>query len=490
MKNGKLIGMLSALCVIALAGCGDKNLEDYQREQASRDLSKLDNARGDFSGYLKRSLNGETMGALLIRFTPELRPTAGKAGTTESTLSPNQAALIADIEFQGKGEYRAHVKDGLFNPDTGQYDVDLKISRASGTAETLSLRGKIVGNRFEGTLQAPGFSQMAGEFSLVRDGAKMAQMLKELPSQGVEVGSVSPDLQSSTVQTYMGKTKFSSRTLPVSLVVTEDRKSPSEEVLQLFYPNRKVFFTLNYGGNLTFASTEMTWDLRRGSLSGGFVAREQNITLDCQVSEETKVLRCDHSAANGVVARSEFKSGAIESLPDPFGVVVASKYCSVPGVVVEMPPSLTKPKPETLAAPSAKGKKPTPPKPAPKPPVETPSKPARPSLITIVYSAHSSMDDLLDLFLPKSGKSVQVTVDLHANTNVVVPFTNTTYDPVGKIIEGAAEFNQGSDHFSFTLKCKNFSIEEPTAFTCLYFSSRLAKPIPLSFSDPAKWKCE
>jgi hypothetical protein len=192
-----------------------------------------------------------------------------------SEKAEGQPVLTARVIFQDLERRIALTsQDSFFEPESGRFEIDLQLSRASGRMERVILGGVLSQGTLSGTLEAAGNFEDRAEFVLKRD---EQTPLDELASK------VSPKPWSPVPGNLIdGVTEFSDgQSTPARLVVLEPEVGPEEDFLNRFAPIRVVQFSVSYGDAFRLVHENALWDLRTRRLVGRSRLQELEVSSEC-----------------------------------------------------------------------------------------------------------------------------------------------------------------------------------------------------------------
>ncbi len=442
--------------LLSLTGCGDKTLEDHQREELERTLAELRQVEGRYTGLVRSRSDKSVTGALALDIRVETRsnvPTngGGRAG--------GRAALITAVEYVDFQKISISSDDSYFDVRSKQFQTNISIARSSGGSEDLSIGGKLEGERLKGSIGVTGFGAFGGEFELVRGGQDPENLI---------VGKLPQDDESNEglvySKTFKGQTRFkNNRITPAQVVVTQQSLSAGEDFMNKFVPVKSVNFTLNFGNGLSMVHAGSRWDQRTGILTGQWMsstpggAEAPRVSSECRSSGQGADLRwsCTHiSSMLGQVAttiavdprdRREFTEDSFSERGSPIRAGFAGRALYDRGG----------------------------------------SKQTQASLV-VTLPPDTRGTQILEEFFPVREKAVFATLQLFANTSsditVSFPATSTAWDRETGLLNGTTEIVGGSERTILSLECQGFFLDRTSqSFRCEYLSSRLFYPFVIDF---------
>jgi hypothetical protein len=454
MRRYALSVLLLAATAGGLSGCvPDQNQEDYNRQKLTEELSKLEPIRGTFRGVLKAASDSETLGALELTFSPQIKVVPGGA----SMRADGRPVLNARLQFEDReNKLAASVTDSYFDPETGRFQLTLAITRAAGRTEEMTLGGILNSDTLSGELTIASLGTHAGTFSLKRAGnsgslTDIAQKLSTKP--WFTAPSSSRD----------GITRFATGQERLSrIVILDPETTPEEAFLNRFAPVRVVQFTLNYGDSVKLVNENAIWDERTRVLSGKAKMGTFEVITHCS-SPDAASWSCTHEVAGvGETATSEFAPTFNRAPPsDGSDLARTAAQWTRAGVI------------------------------------ESQSKRITAVWLQATRPTRTRSEDLADLFNPSPETSMTVTLqfgipDSKLEDRITVAFENARYDERALTLDARAQIRSSSSGSAnlveVSLHCSNLSLEglapptaAPTQATCFYSSNQLSSPLTLKF---------
>ncbi len=297
--------LLSVLLAGTVSGCvQDHTVDQWRREKLQEELDQLAPIEGTYRGMLRK---GEAeLGALELSFTPRIGVVPG--GPSEK--AEGQPVLTARVIFQDlEGRIALTSQDSFFEPDSGRFEIDLQLARASGRTERVVLGGVLSKGVLAGTLEASGNFENRADFTLNR---AEKTPLDEIASK------ISPKPWAPVPGNLIeGITEFSDgQSTPARLVVLEPEVGPEEAFLNRFAPIRVVQLSISYGDAFRLVHEGALWDERTRRLVGRTRLQELEISTQCSASDRggKGEWSCSHEVAGfGRTAVSRFPvEGAVD----------------------------------------------------------------------------------------------------------------------------------------------------------------------------------
>jgi hypothetical protein len=431
VEKSALMFLLASL-TLSLGCAKDKSLDDFKREKVEQELAKLQPAAGTYRGVVYSKTDRSVLGTLQMTLTAQTQVSSGMNGSK----ADEKPVLAGQLEFQGDRKMATVVKDSYYDPETKRYQANVPIGKGdgAGSAEQLTLAGHIEKGVFEGTIEAFGYADFGGTFTLSKDGEIPAQVAG-LIQQSQEAGS-----ESYTLKTFLGNTRFFSGTAkPLKLIVLEPRQSSEEDLLSVFVPVKTVQVTLNYGQSLQVLHSNARWDRRTGVLTGQSSLHRGSssvaLSLDCrqQITTQGEAgWTCQHfTNALGLVATTEVTQ-VRNSSEDPVDSTNQDAMSE-----------------SYLGTLTFNGQE-----------------QARGAVFTVLYPLKSRALQLAELFSPES--SDPVTANLRFSDTYSVPISNAVLDYKSGHLTGSYELAGDNGRNQIGLDCKRPAAHQP-GWNCKHF---------------------
>ena len=443
---------------LLFAGCGkDRNTDDYNNDHYLHQLGRLQAANGVYTGLITARPGGTApagtnMGALRL----ELKAQGSVTNKTDGTAAVSTPTLNASIEFQGNSHLSINAETSSYDPDSGLFQADIVVKRAAGDSHKITLAGILdPAKELRGSLQVNGFGQYGGNVILKKDDADLEQLSAMArpadPTSGRRSG-------------FIGETVFKSGIKkPVAFIIETPDTTQEEDFLNLFYPNKPVLATFNYGNDAQIVYRQGSWfeqDRRvtgQASISRTSVTASAsdsqaiNLSVTCVQNPRTFVFVCNHILQSDaqVVAVTTVRPSNGRETPD------RDDSSTRDSVVANY---------HGTGQYDAAG------------PVATD--------LTVIYPARTRLAELFELFSPSFERIVQFTFSINDGFGIAVNFTSVKWDSLNGTIDGTQVETQAGHNFTRYLSCKNFQMNvREYNFTCDYSSSLRAFNIPLVFKS-------
>ena len=201
-KNKVLMGVLSLLFFTA---CGaDKNQEDYRKSLAQAYSARVAPVVGTYSGQIKSSIDGASMGNLSISIVgDQVLQTSADGVTTEQ-----QTIIRGTVKYNGLVASNVDYNLAFYNPDNHAFQINVKKTDSSGVNHLINIEGSLVNDQFDGIFLVDTYATYGGTVHLVKNAAvtnalpelRSARAREMMASNGSFVASM-PDAQTGITRT-------------------------------------------------------------------------------------------------------------------------------------------------------------------------------------------------------------------------------------------------------------------------------------------------
>jgi hypothetical protein len=260
---------------VALTSClGDKTLDDYRADKFRQDLT-ID-------------LKGDS-----------------RVQTSSDNLTSEQKAVVrGTVTYAGGTNASVNFDEGYYDEQNGVLQATIPIRDESGTVSRMSLYGTIVNGSFTGGIEAEGFPNFGGTFSLIKDGP-VSESSGLLSTRVLDLSSES--------RSFKGKYRLASTPTEersFTLTIINRETTPEQIFLNVFRPTRTVNLDVRFAySQITFNDVHI--DDRTHTLLGQTVYDGFNATIECYgVSANTSVdtWNCNYSGSGHEPVRSMLTS--------------------------------------------------------------------------------------------------------------------------------------------------------------------------------------
>lgn len=249
-----LTSVLLSAFLVAGAGCGDRTLDDYQRDKVNENLSRIQAISGTYSGTISNADTKVPFGAFSIQLTPD----------TTVTQNNDKTGPIQIAKIRGKVTYEGTTKAVLVFQNA-DYDWDRNTIKASFTVDNnaMDLTGKIENGHLTGELEAEAYPDNAATFDVTLNApaADAQAIVSAHPKTPLNPG----DALSAR---YEADANLWDRTTTdhVSLTISKYDLTNEEQFFTLLTPVSFVTVSLRPTENMQpYASTAVQWDVRTQS---------------------------------------------------------------------------------------------------------------------------------------------------------------------------------------------------------------------------------
>ena len=443
------------LSTLLLSGCAaEHTLDEWRREELREKLKQLQPIEGVFRGLLK---NGETaLGGLELSFQPQISVIAGGPGekAQASTLLP--ARLVFD---EGQRRMALTAPDSFFDPESGEFEVSLTLTRTNGRTERVRIGGTLWKDQLRGVLETSGYPESGTQFLLERNSsASLAELASRASGASIPPGFGVPGNFVEGVVEF--RSPFAGGQAPAlqarraKLVIIEPDTSPEETFLNRFAPLRVVQMSLNFGDAFRLVHEGALWDERTRTLRGRAQLGETQIQSECVYSQTAEWL-CTHWAAGfGQTATSRFPS-SLTSEPSESGSEI---HLERHGFV-------------TLHA-GEKGAQ------------------RNQVWLQVNRGARSRSEELTELFIPSPERNATVSLqfglpDSPQSERVTVVFENARIDLNRHTLDGVAQLRAigaaSGSIIEVRLQCTHFLLPPEGEMKCQYTSTQLGGALYIEF---------
>ncbi len=298
------------LCVFAflLSSCGrDRNINDYNDEQAQNNKARMQPYIGIYRGVMTGNQENAPISAITIEFSADAQPVSNTGKSTTEQQISMQGQITLDLP--GRDKRILVFKKGTFTYITHELTVNVPILLSSGESQIIELIGSFNDNSFIGNLQAAGFKEFGGNFNIVKN------------APPVDPNSINHILPSATgldtnLRGYTGLPEFTDKKPSQEVVLTLSIPQTSAEQLftDFFLPIKTVTVGVSYKNSpiATGIIRNAKWDLRNKVLMGSDNSTGIELKIECdQITPQPHVIEwdCDYfsSARNGLVFTGVFK---------------------------------------------------------------------------------------------------------------------------------------------------------------------------------------
>jgi hypothetical protein len=229
------------LLTLLLSSClNDKSLEDYNREQAREDESKLLSAAGSYRGELYSTKLRAAVGVIQVDFS---------ADRQVNQLDLEKTVLKTTVFFSGKSPIYLSSNQTYYDWKTGRFNAEFSgftTAPNGGKDFTLRMDGSLDGTRLKGQFELEGYEDYVGDFTLSK--------LKERQSAEsfFRSGQIGEELkgQDEIELNYSGtieSMRDSNSPSVITLFISNTDVYPPLRFAELFSPKKSVRAVLTFG---------------------------------------------------------------------------------------------------------------------------------------------------------------------------------------------------------------------------------------------------
>jgi hypothetical protein len=276
------------LASLALAGCGDKNLVESNRDKVNQEVSRMNLVTGDYSGDLVLKADPHVQ---LGKLKMNLRATTKVAPNSSDPSNAQQASLEGTVTLITDDTISLSFTNGFFDVNNGHFQLSIDVTRRDSSTVRLDVKGVAANNQLDGTVMVAQFDTRAGVFSLKRSEAEAykASVLMD----------VSATSQTNPPQTWTGIRNISGEDTAIDLVIQPQAANNSEKMLRIFVPTQLWNVSVLFGGVKKYFTisnfTNALWDLRTGKLSGENAEEHSLLTCNAvQLDSSTQGWKCSY----------------------------------------------------------------------------------------------------------------------------------------------------------------------------------------------------
>jgi hypothetical protein len=281
-----------AFSLIVATGCAaDRDAQDFQNDQALRDIARVNEIAGKYSGRLMGA-DGQLIGLMTVdlRANPEI--TTGGSGQIG-------AGLKTVVTIQTDRSVTVSLDSGYYDWRTRTFKAAKEIVIDGGTNYDTEISGSFEDKdrTLRGELGIGQFPEATASFVLKRD-----RKFRPEETPGEDPDELAPG------ETWIYEGKFGeqancsdrrreSNCMDLRMALQSDSNSRLQEFVELLAPVKYVNVTIGFPG---FAVIFMNsyWDLTNNELSGVTTFGEYQIRLTCSSEDEATYWTCDYFKTN------------------------------------------------------------------------------------------------------------------------------------------------------------------------------------------------
>lgn len=298
------LGLL--LTAIAFGCAKDKNVDDYQADEAKKNYAKLESVAGQYSGLLYSQTTNQVVSAMSITLDAGLEPpvagtngsaTAGTPSlTTTVVLQTDAGPITIPMTNSNYDEINHSFSSELtIQPTTSAAATAGTVTSTGGTtgasstststlSHTIVIKARVEGGVMTGTLKDRNYANDGGTFTLRTSGGSLKDLSLTPEVRNSPLSTSSREL---SYKTFYGKYHADGK--PFSLHALYPAQSALTAVLNSLFPNtdRILIVTLEPGEYVTLTYSQVAWDVAAQTLFGTQAVSTSSVT-------GTLTLACDH----------------------------------------------------------------------------------------------------------------------------------------------------------------------------------------------------
>ncbi len=270
--------MFFSLTFLALCSCGNRNLEDYNREKAHRDEQRIQSAVGSYRGEMVNSRSREVLGLIQVDLHPDRLINVESQSET--------SALKASLLFSGKSPTYLNSSRTYYDWEAGRVNAEFSVPGSKQTS-TIILRmdAKFTSGKLKGSIESLGFEKDSAEFELTKE--KRDENSKSFFRSGQTSKSLNGKDEIELVYSGLldgneGDTSASK----ISLMITNSDSDPALKFAELLAPQKTV--------RAVMAISRNDPPRRQGRLRDGFSVNFTNGVWDPSLG----TLQADYQSQN------------------------------------------------------------------------------------------------------------------------------------------------------------------------------------------------
>lgn len=258
-----------------LAACGDRDLDEYQRERESEEISKVTSISGVYEGEILRTVDEASLGHLVLDLQPDVRINLNP----DKVNAQRQVVLKGNLELRDQKSKFISFSNAFFDSESNIFQAVITQSTAGGNL-SLDLEGKWSGTTISGSLEVKGFPESRTIFKLEKSEGQMTKHVRVVGHESAKPeGTKTERWDAKKIQpsfNFGAKSYFQVRELD---------SSSDEEFFQTFAPLKYVDAIVTFTEGATAYFPSAVWDLRTGRLRGStkidVSGMSRTLVLDC-----------------------------------------------------------------------------------------------------------------------------------------------------------------------------------------------------------------
>jgi hypothetical protein len=289
MKHLTLLTLL--LTTTSLLGCAkDQTLQDWRQSKVDEQLSKIQSVSGVYRGNISAKSDGSPLGSVELELQPDVKIGSSSDGLT----TEGHAGLKGRLLIDGQNKAIVIFNEGWYDATQKTFQLSATIDQKNGQPAQIEIAGTVSGDTVVGRVEAFGYPEAGGSFSVKRD--------LPMPVVPASLRLSGDTVPASQVSVYSSNVRFSGSTtaVPVDLVLLEHKTTNEQEMLDLFFPIKTIDVSLNLGEGRTVFFQNAEWDRGAGTLLGVFQGTQATsgaryAALSCNRLEDINAWNCSYT---------------------------------------------------------------------------------------------------------------------------------------------------------------------------------------------------
>ncbi|MBN8554389.1 MAG: hypothetical protein J0L93_03000 [Deltaproteobacteria bacterium] len=261
------------VCALS-AGCGDRNLQDYQKQKVAEEISKIQPIIGIYSGEILSKSDQSSVGKLTFQIDADSRINL----STDQSTPTRQAVLKGTLQLESNKKITIPFSDGYFDSVTGEFQLNIFIRRKTTDEVTMQIKGFLVGDSLNGNLQVREYPERGAVFKLKKINADQIK-----PSVISKDSSISPEGGKPDTWIFREPGQNGKADRMIKFFIFQDTHSDIEDFLSNFVSVKIVDAAVDFNSGVQVIFSPSKWDLRTGTLKGGYKAETSSQSIDIRL---------------------------------------------------------------------------------------------------------------------------------------------------------------------------------------------------------------
>lgn len=289
MKSGGIF--LGILFLVGFTGCGDRTLEQHNREKVAYEFAQIQLIEGTYQGDVIAASDKTSLGSISIFLEAQKKI----MNPGEQVTSTQQASLKGTLTLNAPIRSTISFNDGFYDTDRKELMLQFPMTLRSSRVVNFQISGKFIDDRLEGTIKILEYPDQVGNFQLLKTETPVFKPVIAKNSNASPAGPVS--------QEWIAHTdRIRSLVLPVYLRILPQVFSDSEKIYDLLSPVKILDVAIDFGEVVQILFPNAEWDWRRGTLHGETQvsvssAEQRRFVIDCvsfQIDEKKMGWNCNY----------------------------------------------------------------------------------------------------------------------------------------------------------------------------------------------------